>query len=171
MICGKFRLTSGTWWHLLHTPFMEHSPRIWKKIQTAKRSKEDLHVVWPDPANAFSLILHQLIACAPDFSHVPPCIHNPVANNFNNLYVCCTKPSQQQIQFIRQGIKAQSGTKNQRYFLSLGGGWKIAADLNHQLKFPQDITTSSLRLDIVLQSVFARTLIMVELTVSWEEEM
>lgn len=41
---------------------------IWKQIQTVKRSKEDLHVVWPDPANAFSIIPiiphSQLIACA-----------------------------------------------------------------------------------------------------------
>lgn len=61
--------------------------------------------------------------------------------------------------------------KTERSLLSLGGEWQLAAYLNRQLKFPPEITASSLCPDIVLWSVPAREVIMVELTVPLEEEM
>lgn len=45
----------------------------------------------------------------------------------------------------------------------------MRADLDRQLKFPQEITTTSLRPDIVLWSTPTTTVIMVALTVPWEE--
>ena len=47
----------------------------------------------------------------------------------------------------------------------------MRADLDRQLKFPQVITPTTLRPDIVLWSVPKRTVIMGELTVPWEEGM
>lgn len=46
----------------------------------------------------------------------------------------------------------------------------MAADLN-QLKFPTEITMTSLQPDVVLWSASARTVIMAELTVPSEERM
>lgn len=75
------------------------------------------------------------------------------------------------IQFTRPGTKAQRCTKTERSLLSLGGEWQLAADLDRQLKFPAEITMTALRPDIVLWSASAKAVIMVELTVPWEEQM
>ena len=47
----------------------------------------------------------------------------------------------------------------------------MRADLDKQLKFPKEVIPTSLRPDIVLWSISMRTVIMVELTVPWEEGM
>lgn len=69
---------------------VEHSAMIWEQIQTAKRNKSDLHVVWLDLANAYGSVPHQLISFALNFLHVPPCIQSLVMNYFNNFQVCYT---------------------------------------------------------------------------------
>lgn len=75
-------------------------------------------------------------------------------------------------QFVRQRRETQQHThKTGRSLLSLGSEWQLAANLDCQLKFPPEITTSPLCPDIVLWLVPARVVIMVELTVLWEEEM
>eukprot|EP00064_Thunnus_orientalis_P005499 superscaffoldBa00000541_g5513 len=79
--------------------------------------------------------------------------------------------SQQLIQFVRQGADTQSSSMREWSLLSTRGEWNMRADLNHQLKFPQEITTTSLRPDIMLWSTFTRMVIMAELTFPWEEGM
>ncbi|KAJ8368703.1 hypothetical protein SKAU_G00087310 [Synaphobranchus kaupii] len=79
--------------------------------------------------------------------------------------------SQWLIQFIRQGGEAQGSSMREWSLLSPGGEWNMRADLDRQLKFPQEITTTSLRPYIVLWSSSIRTVIMAELTVPWEEGM
>ncbi|KAK0150885.1 hypothetical protein N1851_008007 [Merluccius polli] len=39
---------------------VEHSAMIWDQIQTAKREKSDLHVVWLDLENAYGSVPHHL---------------------------------------------------------------------------------------------------------------
>lgn len=75
------------------------------------------------------------------------------------------------LQFIRPGTTARRCTGTERSLLSLGGQWQLAADLSRQLKFPLEITMTSLRPDIVLWSATTKVVIMVELTVPWEEHM
>ena len=75
------------------------------------------------------------------------------------------------IQFTRPGTTAWCCTGSERSLLSLGGQWQLAADLSRQLKFPAEITMTSLRPDIMLWSAPAKAVIMVELTVPWEEHM
>lgn len=58
--------------------------------QTAKSSKSDLHVVWPDLTNAYGPVPHHLITFALNFFHIPCCIQNLIANYFNNFYFCYT---------------------------------------------------------------------------------
>lgn len=67
---------------------VEYSMMIWEQIQTAKRNKSDLHVVWLDLANAYGSVPHQLIWYALSFFHIPPCIQSLISTYFNNLQVC-----------------------------------------------------------------------------------
>lgn len=67
---------------------LEHSAMIWEQIQTTKRSKADLHIVWLNLANAFGSVPHPLITYVLDFFHIPSCIQYLVAKYFNNLQVC-----------------------------------------------------------------------------------
>ena len=63
---------------------------IWNQIQTAKREKSDLHVVWLDLENAYGSVPHQLITFALEFFHIPICIQSLVSNYFSSLQVCYT---------------------------------------------------------------------------------
>lgn len=65
---------------------MEPSAIIWEQLQSDKRTKFDLHVVWLDRANTFGSVLHQLIAYILDVFHIPSLILDLVGN-YNNLYV------------------------------------------------------------------------------------
>lgn len=73
------------------------------------------------------------------------------------------------IQFIRQGGEALSSSARESSLLTSGGEWAFRADLDRQLKFPQDITLTSLRPDTVIWSTITKTVIMAELTVPWED--
>lgn len=47
--------------------------------------------------------------------------------------------------------------------------WEMILDLGRQLKFPEEIAVTSLRLDIVVWSQATRQVALIELTVPWEE--
>lgn len=49
--------------------------------------------------------------------------------------------------------------------------WEMQVDLKRQLKLPEEISTTSLRPDIVLWSKATTQVILMELTVPWEERM
>ncbi|XP_025752887.1 kinesin-like protein KIF2A [Oreochromis niloticus] len=51
----------------------------------------------------------------------------------------------------------------------LTSDWQLQADLGKQLKFPQNIAKTSLRPDTIIISEASKQLIMLELTVPWEE--
>lgn len=67
---------------------VEHSAMIWEQIQSAKRTKSDLHVVWLDLANAYGSVPYQLIQFALKLFHIPPCIQKLVSTYFNSFHVC-----------------------------------------------------------------------------------
>ncbi|KAJ8339212.1 hypothetical protein SKAU_G00359980 [Synaphobranchus kaupii] len=69
---------------------MEHASMIWEQIQTTKREKKDLHVVWLDLANAYGSVPHQLIAFALDFFYIPEHIKAMVMSYFQDLHMCFT---------------------------------------------------------------------------------
>eukprot|EP00064_Thunnus_orientalis_P000438 superscaffoldBa00000022_g439 len=77
--------------------------------------------------------------------------------------------SQWLIQFVRQGGEAKSSSMREWSLLSPRGEGNMRGDLDHQLKFPQEITTTSLWPEIMLWSTSTRTVIMAELTVQREE--
>lgn len=49
--------------------------------------------------------------------------------------------------------------------------WVMSVDLERQLKIPPHITKTSLRPDIILVSEATKQLVLLELTVPWEERM
>ena len=51
----------------------------------------------------------------------------------------------------------------------LAPGWSMRTDLDKQLRFPFDITVTTLRPDIVLWSTSEKRVLLVELTVPWEQ--
>lgn len=55
--------------------------------------------------------------------------------------------------------------------LSPGGEWTMRVDLGRQLQFPREIVETSLRPDLILWSVPHKTILLVELTVPWEQGM
>lgn len=76
----------------------------------------------------------------------------------------------QTITFIRVGQKEQ----HQRPrpiggLLSTARDWQLQVDLGRQLKFPGNITATSLRPDMVLTSESTKQVVILELTVPWED--
>jgi hypothetical protein len=56
-----------------------------------------------------------------------------------------------------------------RGILSIAKDWQMEVDLKKKLKFPEEITVSKLRPDIVLWSSASKQVVLLELTVLWEE--
>ncbi|KAJ8358431.1 hypothetical protein AAFF_G00439950 [Aldrovandia affinis] len=78
--------------------------------------------------------------------------------------------SQQRIHFLRQGEPAQHSSKRPpSNLLTSGAEWKMKVDLGRQLQFPQEICSTILRPDVVLWSAAAKSALLIELTVPWEE--
>lgn len=72
------------------------------------------------------------------------------------------------IHFVREGGGAPNITQPQRSVLAGSCEWNLRVDLDRQLRFPTEITTTNLRPDIVLWSGTAQAVILAELTVPWE---
>lgn len=79
--------------------------------------------------------------------------------------------SKPQIHFITQGAEGENISQREWSILKPGCKWQMKVDLNQKLKFPPKITTISRWPDIILLSISAKTVIMAELTVPWEEVM
>lgn len=73
--------------------------------------------------------------------------------------------------FVKAGEKPPPQPKAQTGLLGTAKDWQLRVDLGKQLKFPESILKTSLRPDIVLQSESSKQVIMLELTVPWEERM
>ena len=72
------------------------------------------------------------------------------------------------IQFVKAGEKAQTTASSRGGLLSGASTWEMRVDLNKRLVFP-DVVHTNLRPDIVLWSVKGKKIILIELTVPWEE--
>ncbi len=67
---------------------VEHASMIWEQIQTTKREKKDLHVIWLDLANAYGSVPHLLIAYALEFFYIPDNIRIMIMNYFQDMHMC-----------------------------------------------------------------------------------
>ncbi|CAH1264057.1 Hypp2833 [Branchiostoma lanceolatum] len=80
------------------------------------------------------------------------------------------KAQKKVISFVKQGQKVVPGTKSKPTGGILNKGqWKMSVDLDTRLCFPRHICETTLRPDLVLWSEEAKAVIIVELTVPWEE--
>ncbi len=83
-----------------------------------------------------------------------------------------TQATAKAIYFIREGQKPEKASKNCSVgLLSTARDWGMTVDLERQLKIPTHITQSKLRPDFILVSEATQQLILMELTVAWEERM
>ena len=74
------------------------------------------------------------------------------------------------VKFVRPGEgRGDTSRRGPRSVLSLARDWSMRADIGKQLQFPREITTTSLRPDIVLWSAAAKSAMLIELTIPWEE--
>lgn len=81
-----------------------------------------------------------------------------------------TTPARHTILFARAGENINAPRPSNRgRLLSPGSGWNMRVDLGRQLQFPREIAETSLRPDMVLWSVACKAVLLVELTVPWEE--
>lgn len=73
---------------------------------------------------------------------------------------------------MKEGEKPERTPKNHSAgLLSMARDWVVTVDLERQLKFPPHIAKSKLRPDISLVSKTMRHLVLLELTVPWEDRM
>lgn len=81
------------------------------------------------------------------------------------------QPARRKIAFIRAGEQPRPQLRAQTGLLGTANDWQLRADLGKQLRFPENIVETSLRPDIVLLSDSSKQVILLELTVPWEERM
>ena len=78
-----------------------------------------------------------------------------------------TPPSK--INFVKAGEKVKPEARKTGGILATARDWDLQVDLGKQLRFPETIFTTSLRPDMVLTSVRSKQVVLIELTVPWEE--
>ncbi|KAL7834877.1 hypothetical protein SRHO_G00291350 [Serrasalmus rhombeus] len=69
---------------------LEHASIIWHQLQSSKREKKDLHVVFLDVANAFGSVPHRILWTAFAFFQVPDNIANLIQAYFRDIQFCMT---------------------------------------------------------------------------------
>ncbi|TWW62302.1 hypothetical protein D4764_04G0009490, partial [Takifugu flavidus] len=77
----------------------------------------------------------------------------------------------QSITFVRAGEKAQQQPSSFGALLTTAWDWKLQVNLGRQLKFPEHISATSLCPDMVLTSESTKHVVLVELTVPWEDRL
>ncbi|CAJ1075238.1 LOW QUALITY PROTEIN: uncharacterized protein LOC109089580 [Xyrichtys novacula] len=78
-------------------------------------------------------------------------------------------PSKTSIAFVRAGETPQPPRKTQGGLLATARDWQLLVDLGRQLRFPDTIAVTSLRPDMVLVSASSKQVVLLELTVPWED--
>ncbi|KAJ8353609.1 hypothetical protein SKAU_G00211760 [Synaphobranchus kaupii] len=78
--------------------------------------------------------------------------------------------NQQRIHFLKKGESADTISRRPApKLLSPGVEWRMEVDVGRQLHFPGEICSTTLQPDIVLWAAEEKSVLLVELTVPWEE--
>ncbi|KAK0135439.1 Retrovirus-related Pol polyprotein from type-1 retrotransposable element R2 [Merluccius polli] len=80
-----------------------------------------------------------------------------------------TKPLLSTITFIREGQRPGVQGQAKQNLLQSAQEWELEVDLGRKLHFPEAVLSTTLRPDIVMWSLEGKKIILVELTVPWEE--
>jgi hypothetical protein len=75
------------------------------------------------------------------------------------------------IKFVKEGGSANTTSHRTTGILATAKDWDLRVDLKRQLRFPPEVAITRLRPDVVLMSRTTKQLVILELTVSWEERM
>jgi len=79
------------------------------------------------------------------------------------------------VEFVKEGGKGKRRGKSAidegLGILASAGDWDLRVDLDRKLTFPEEITTTNQRPDIVILSAKTRQVVIMELTVPWEDRM
>ena len=82
--------------------------------------------------------------------------------------------ARQTISFVKEGSRPLRSntlaTTLRAGIVSGANDWVIKADINGRLVFPQEVVVTNLRPDILIPSNSIKTIVLVELTVPWEEK-
>ena len=78
-------------------------------------------------------------------------------------------PSKRVIIFVKMGTTANKKRKVAQSILSFSYDWQVRVVFGKKLKFPTHMTTPRLRPDVIIYSDSTKQIILVELTVPWEE--
>jgi hypothetical protein len=73
------------------------------------------------------------------------------------------------ISFVKAGQTPSEKSPSGHGLLGSAKDWELKVDLGKQLKFPDEIANTALRPDVLLISRSSKQLVMIELTVPWEE--
>ncbi|XP_049324773.1 uncharacterized protein LOC125789951 [Astyanax mexicanus] len=79
--------------------------------------------------------------------------------------------SQRSVSFVKAGEKPRAQQTSPASLISSASDWEMRVDLGRQLKFPEYVTSTSLRPDLVLTSLSSKQVLLLELTVPWEDRM
>ena len=79
------------------------------------------------------------------------------------------RPERQAIAFVKAGERPKAQPGGAVGLLGTALDWQMKADLGKQLRFPQHIVETTLRPDIVLFSDSSKQVVLLELTIPWEE--
>ena len=81
-----------------------------------------------------------------------------------------TQATAKTIHFVKEGQRPEKTPRNRSAsLLPTARDWVMSVDLERQLKIPPHITQTRLRPDIILVSEATKQLVLLELTVPWEE--
>ena len=81
------------------------------------------------------------------------------------------QPAKHSITFVKAGEKGERCPRQTGGLLATARDWQQKVDLGRQLKFPSTIAETTLRPDMVLMSETTRQVVLLELTVPWEDRM
>ena len=79
------------------------------------------------------------------------------------------KPEARPIYFVQAGESPPSACKINSCLLSTTQDWQWRVDIGNCLKVPEQIATTTLRPDLILWSTETKQVLLIELTVPWEE--
>ena len=78
---------------------------------------------------------------------------------------------QRGITFVRAGEQSQAKARPPAGLFTAAADWELRVDLGRQLRFPDHIVATTLRPDMVLLSASLKHVLLLELTVPWEDRM
>lgn len=79
------------------------------------------------------------------------------------------RPLLNTVAFVKEGQRPVSHSLARQNLLQSAQGWDMEVDLGRKLQFPKEVLSTTLRPDIIMWSLEGKKIILVELTVPWEE--